>query len=48
MEIIKSIRTWKPVGRKKSKDKLTSAKPDGAASSVDTCGPVLLHQGSIL
>ena len=56
MEIIKSIRTWKPSGRKKSIDKFPPPKNDVTTStsnatsnamqtSVDN---VLIHQGSIL
>ena len=52
MEIIKSIRTWKPSGRKKSKDKVngksfpevrTPSKSE-FTGSVENCGPILIHQ----
>ena len=48
MEIIKSIRTWKPSGRKKAKDKLNGKSfSEPASGSTENCGPVLIHQTSL-
>ena len=50
MEIIKSIRTWKPSSRKKSKDKFATPalKNDATSMTTSACvDNVLIHQTSL-